>query len=93
MSLSSPVLQFYRRDDCKLCDEARESLQVVLEERAKRGDPIPRVRVVNLTEQPELEETYGALVPVLSLGDEELPLAMSARSIRVFLDRTLGRLA
>jgi hypothetical protein len=89
----TPTLEFYRRDDCSLCDEARESLQVVLEDRARRGDPIPRVREVNLTQQPDLEEAYGARVPVLVIGEQELSLATSARSIGTFLDRVLGRLA
>lgn len=95
MSVPSPVptLQFYRRDNCDLCDQARESLQVVLEERVRRGDPIARVREVNLSRQPELEEAYGARVPVIAVAGQELALATSARSIGTFLDRVLGRLA
>jgi hypothetical protein len=93
LSLPSPTLQFYRRDDCLLCDEARDSLQAVLEERVRRGDPIPRVREVNLTQQPELEDDYGQRVPVLAIGGQEISLATSARAIGAFLDRVLGRLA
>lgn len=95
MSLSSPTstLSFYRRDGCELCDEARDALQFVLEDRVRRGDPIPRVREVNLSRQPELEADYGARVPVLALGSEELALVASARTIGQFLDRVLGRLA
>jgi hypothetical protein len=93
VSSPTPTLEFYRRDECELCDEARESLQVVLEERVRRGDPIPRLREINLSRQPELEEAYGARVPVLAVGEQELSLATSARSIGTFLDRVLGRLA
>jgi hypothetical protein len=87
-----PTLDFYTRDGCHLCDEARQSLQVVMEERARRALPNPRVRTVNLTRQPELEERYGTRVPVLAVGEDELALATSARSIRNFLDRVLGQL-
>jgi hypothetical protein len=95
MSLSPalPTLEFYHRDGCHLCDDARLALQQVLEDRVKRGDPIPRVHEVNLTHQPELEPRYGMLIPVLALGDQELALVTSARTIAEFLDRVLGRLA
>jgi hypothetical protein len=95
MSLSSPTstLNFYRRDGCELCDDARQALQIVLEERVRRGDPIPRVREINLSRQPELEADYGARLPVLVLGSDELALVTSARTIGLFLDRVLGRLA
>ena len=95
MSLSSPTatLNFYRRDGCELCDEARDALQVVLEDRVRRGEPVPRVREINLSRQPELEADYGARVPVLAVGSQELALATSTRQISSFLDRVLGLLA
>jgi hypothetical protein len=95
MHVSSPAhtLDFYRRDGCHLCDEARESLQAALEERARRGDPAVRIRVINLSEQPELEQDFGARIPVIAVGSDELSLVTSERSIRTFLDRVLGRLA
>jgi hypothetical protein len=40
-----------------------------------------------------LEARYGGLVPVLALGGQELPLVMSGRQARAFLDRTLPRIA
>jgi hypothetical protein len=95
MSLSPtlPTLDFYTRDGCQLCDEARTDLQAVLEDRVRRGDPIARVREVHLSDQPEFESRYGALIPVLALGGQELTLVMSQRAIDRFLDRVLGRLA
>jgi peroxiredoxin len=88
-----PILEFYRRDGCHLCDEARDALQQVLEERVRRGDPIARVHVVDLARNRELEERYGALVPVIALHDQELALATSTQTIAAFLDRVLGRAA
>jgi Glutaredoxin-like domain (DUF836) len=95
MTGSSPptTLDFYRRDGCTLCDEARLTLQQVLEERVRRGETVPRVRVINLSERPELEPTYGERIPVIALGGQELSLAPGYRQIEGFLDRVLGRLA
>lgn len=88
-----PTVDFYRRDGCEPCDEARVALQQVLEERAKRGDRIPRVRYRNVEESPELESAFGPRVPVIAVGDDQLSLTLSERSIARFLDRVLGRAA
>ncbi len=87
-----PTLHFYTRDGCHLCDEARHALQAVMEERARRGQPNPRVRYVDVAAQPELEERYGTRIPVIAVGGDELALVTSTRSIAVFLDRVLGQL-
>ena len=88
-----PTLDFYRRDGCPPCDEARLSLQQVLEDRVRRGDRVPRVRYRNVEESASLESAFGARVPVLAVGADELSLTVSERSIATFLDRTLGRAA
>lgn len=69
------------------------TLQTVLEERARRGDPIAKVHFVDLKDRPELEADYGAWVPVLQVGDQKLTLSSAYRPISQFLDITLGRLA
>jgi len=88
-----PTLIFYARAGCHLCDEARDDLQAVLEERVKRGDPIARVRVINIDTEPLIRERYNDLIPVMIVGATELPLAMGRRTIGRFLDKALGRLA
>ena len=88
-----PTLLFYARDGCELCAEARDSLQAALEARVLRGDPIARVREVDIATDPELAARYGDLIPVLSMNGNELPLAMGRRAIDAFLDRSLPRLA
>ena len=88
-----PTLDFYRREGCPPCDEARLSLQQVLEDRVRRGDRIPRVRYRNVEDSPELESAFGARVPVIAIGSDELSLTVSERSIATFLDRVLGRAA
>jgi hypothetical protein len=88
-----PTLDFYTRTGCHICDEARVMVQAVLEDRAKRGDPIARVRYVDLADRPELEADYGAWLPVLEVGGQKLTLSSTYRPIEQFLDVTLGRLA
>jgi hypothetical protein len=95
MSVTSPrpVLTVYRRASCELCDELRVELQAALEDRAVRGDPTPTVHEIDVATDPALEARYGGLVPVVAVGDQELPLVLSGRQLRAFLDRTLPRLA
>ena len=88
-----PTLDFYRRDGCPPCDQARHALQAVLEARARRGDRIPRVRYRNVADSVDLESEFGPRVPVLAIGANQLSLTVSERSIANFLDRALGRLA
>jgi len=88
-----PTIDFYTRAGCHICDEARATLQSVLEERARRGDPIARVHFVDVADRPDLEADYGAWVPVLQVGGQKLTLSSTYRPISQFLDITLGRLA
>jgi hypothetical protein len=92
-SAALPTIDCYTRTDCPICDEARATLQSVLEDRARRGDPIARVHFVDVADRPELEADYGAWVPVLQVGPQKLTLSSSYRPISQFLDITLGRLA
>jgi hypothetical protein len=88
-----PTLLFYARDGCELCSESRDTLQAALEARVMRGDPIARIREVDIDTDPELTARYGDLIPVIALNGSELPLAMGRRAIDGFLDRVLPRLA
>lgn len=87
------TLLFYRRDGCEPCDEARATLQQVLEDRVRRGDPITRVRYIDVAGDPDLEAEFGPRVPVLQLGQDEISLTTSYRSIERLLDRAVGRAA
>ena len=88
-----PTLLLYARDGCDLCDEARADLQAVLEERVRRGEPIARVRVVDIDSDVELSSRYRDLIPVFSLNGRELLLVMGQRTIERFLDAALDRVA
>jgi hypothetical protein len=87
-----PTLLFYARDGCELCDEARADLQAVLEGRVRRGEPIARVRVIDIDADEELKARFGGLIPVMSMNGNELTLASGQRTIDRFLDTSLGRL-
>lgn len=88
-----PTLEFYARDGCDMCDEARLDLQLALEQRIQRGDPIANIREVDISTDPDLQARYGPVIPVLALNGLELTLANGNRSISLFLDRALGRAA
>ena len=90
---TQPTLDFYRRDGCEPCDEARLNLQQVLEDRAKRGDQVPLVRYHDVAESQDLEIRFGPRLPVLVIGVDQLSLTVSRTSIASFLDSVLGRLA
>ena len=90
---SRPLLTVYRREGCGLCDEARELLQAELESRVLRGEIVPRVREVDIDTDPDLQRRYLVRIPVFVVEGQEMDLVTSMRQVRVFLDRTLPRLA
>jgi hypothetical protein len=88
------TITFLTRHACGLCDRARADLQALLEERARAGRTAALVRETDIATDPALEHRNLDRIPVLVVGDEELPLAKSVRAMRTFLERTLdGRLA
>jgi hypothetical protein len=91
---SRPTIRFLTRPGCHLCDEARHALQATLEERGAAGRLPAIVREIDITSDADLERLNFERIPVLVVGDDELPLATSVRAMRAFLERTLdGHLA
>jgi hypothetical protein len=84
-----PDLVLYTRPGCDLCDEARDSIQSVLEDRAARGLPVPRRVERDVDREPDLKAAYGPTLPVVELGDRRLDLAVSAGRIRRLLNQAL----
>ena len=88
------TITFLTRRGCGLCDRARMDLQALLEERARAGRMPALVREVDIASDAELEHRNLERIPVLVIGQDELPLATSTRAMRAFLERTLdGHLA
>lgn len=59
-------LYLYTRENCHLCEEMLEQLEPLLQ---ASGSRCHRIKV---TGNPELEQLYGARVPVLVGGGREL---------------------
>ena len=82
---SLPDLILYGRPECGLCDEARELLRALLEERAAAGLPTPTLRDVDIESDPALERAFLASIPVVELGDRRLETVTSAAKLRRLL--------
>lgn len=80
-----PDLILYGRPGCGLCDETRELLLALLDERATAGLPIPTFRELDIESDPALERELFALIPVVQLGDRRIELATSAARLRRLL--------
>jgi len=84
-----PDLVLYTRPGCHLCEQARDSIQSVLEDRAAHGLPIPHRVERDIDRDPDLQAAYGTTIPVIELGDRRLDLAVSAGRIRRLLSQAL----
>ena len=84
-----PDLILYSRPDCHLCDEARDLLHALLDER-RHGDLwIPTLTEIDIESDPELERRFFATIPVVELADRRLELATSAAKLRRLLSDVL----
>ena len=84
-----PDLILYGRPDCGLCDEARDLIHALLDERSRAARPTPRLREVDIETDPVLEHDYFATIPVVELGHRRLELATSAGKLRRLLTDVL----
>jgi glutaredoxin len=55
-------IDIYSRPGCHLCDDAREII-----ERVQRRFPFS-VRIINIEDDPSLEQTYGDQIPVVFIN-------------------------
>ncbi len=80
-----PDLMLYGRADCGLCDETRELLRALLEQRTAAGLPTPTLREIDIDADPALERRFFATIPVVELGDRRLETVTSAAKLRRLL--------
>jgi glutaredoxin len=80
-----PDLILYGRPDCSLCDEARDLLHGLLDERATAGLPTPTLREIDIEADPALQREFFATIPVVQLGDRRLETVTSAAKLRRLL--------
>ena len=79
-------LFLYSRPGCHLCDETRELVRALLDERVAGGRPTPRLVERDITTEAAWEREFLTTIPVLELDGRRLELATGATRIRRFLD-------
>jgi glutaredoxin-like protein DUF836 len=80
-----PDLVLYGKPGCHLCEDAREALNAVRQERSAAGLDTPELREADILGDPDLTERYRDWIPVLALGDRELRLVTQPARIRRLL--------
>jgi hypothetical protein len=85
-----PDLIVYGRPGCGLCAEAREAIELVIEDRRARGLPIPQVVEHNIEDDPELHRRYLERIPVVEIGDLRVELIVTVGKVRRLLNEALG---
>jgi hypothetical protein len=85
-----PDLILYGRPDCRLCDEARETVIALLRQRDESGQPGATLIERDIETDDAWQRAYFATIPVLELGDRRLELATSQAKIRRLLADGLG---
>ena len=88
-----PDLILYGRPDCGLCDEARDLLRALFDERAAAGLSTPTLREIDIESDPALEHRFLAAIPVVELGDRRLETVTSAAKLRRLLADVLDATA
>ncbi|MCI0344842.1 MAG: glutaredoxin family protein [Chloroflexi bacterium] len=90
MTAPLPVLVLYRRAGCGLCDEARETLSLLLAARAASGEPAPHLVERDISLDPELERAFLDRIPVVEIGGRRVELTSSPAKLRRLLEVALG---
>jgi hypothetical protein len=80
-----PDLVLYGRPGCHLCDDSRELVIALLDERRRAGLSVPSIVERDITTHPDWERAFFTTIPVLELGEHRLDLALSAGKIRRLL--------
>lgn len=82
MSEFSHRVVVYTREDCHLCERARETVASVAGDRAD-----VTVESVDVDEDPDLRERYGDRVPVVAVdGEDAFEIRVDADDLRARLD-------
>ena len=86
----TPDLILYTRARCHLCDEAREAIRLVIEDRRARGLAGPAVIERDIEADPELHRQLLERIPVVELGDRRVELVVTVGKVRRLLNEVLG---
>ena len=85
-----PELVLYTRAGCGLCDEAREAIRLVAEDREARRLIVPPIVEVDIEANPELERTMFDRIPIVQLGDRRVELVVTIGKLRRLLSDVVG---
>lgn len=85
-----PDLVLYMRPRCHLCEEAREAIRLVVEDRDGRGLPAPNVIERNIEDDPELHRRFLERIPVVEIGNQRVELVVTVGKVRRLLNEALG---
>jgi len=85
-----PDLVLYARPGCSLCDEAREAIELVIQDRRDRGLPVPALVERSIDDDPELHRALFERIPVVEIGDQRVELFVSIGKVRRLLNEVLG---
>ena len=80
-----PDLVLYSRPGCELCDEARATVQGLLEDRAARSQRLARLRELDISSDPTSSGRCSTAIPVLELGGAGWSSRRRRARIRRFL--------
>jgi hypothetical protein len=80
-----PDLILYTRADCGLCDEAREAIRLVTEDRLARNLPVPRLVEVDIDDDDDLKRRLFDRIPVIEIGAQRVELVVSVGKLRRLL--------
>jgi hypothetical protein len=84
-----PDLILYSRAGCGLCEETREALAALLEQRAGAGLPAPTLQERDIETNPDWQRAFFATIPVVELGERRIELATSVSQLRRLLTDVL----
>ncbi len=80
-----PDLVLYARPGCHLCEEARDAVLLVLDERAARGLPVPALVERDIEADDALHHAFLERIPVVEVGGRRLELIVSVSKLRRLL--------
>jgi len=85
-----PDLVLYTRAGCGLCDEAREAIRLVIDDRRARNLAVPAVVEVDIDADADLHRRLFDRIPVVELADRRVELVVTVGKLRRLLNDVAG---
>ncbi len=88
-----PDLVLYARPGCSVCDEAREAIDLVVQDRRARGLTVPTVVEHDIEADDVLHRQLLERIPVVEIGNLRVELVVTVGKVRRLLNEVLGHSA